>query len=247
MLGLAFGTHAAAHAMAPPSRNGLPLLDLEQFDPGSDYVQVSVDVVTPTGPSALCTDDTLHEYFDFSITSVMTLCDLATSNCDHFSYDANATEPSSGEPSSGSGQSVRGCLKKFAPLATPSATYLSRKSCGSKLPAPSLIDPSCSATSNYEYMRCDGGGGDYELLYTFALPPFLIQQACDGDDGCVGFVIDNPGQGSTIGLSSNPGDTYVKLDTQSPALPYSGVQYDIIYRVAESTTRLFKAATSSLF
>ena len=95
MLGLAFGTHAAAHAMAPPSRNGLPLLDLEQFDPGSDYVQVSVDVVTPTGPSALCTDDTLHEYFDFSITSVMTLCDLATSNCDHFSYDANATEPSS--------------------------------------------------------------------------------------------------------------------------------------------------------
>lgn len=235
----------AAIAIAFPGGDDLTSLDIiNNFSPGPEYTQVTRDIVATEGSSVLCGDELSSKYFNYSsATSVMTLCDIAVDNCDHFRFDSN-TEPGSGSGDAGSS----GCLMKFAPAAAGAANYLSKTTCGSLFPPPTFVQPSCVAGMGFTYLHCGAGGGAYVRRFTFALPPFLIEQACDEDEDCVGYIIDNPGQGSTIGLSNLPGDTYVQVATTEssskspfPRLDVVDVLSDTIKSVIHAATPLFRS------
>ena len=43
------------------------------------------------------------------------------------------------------------------------------------------------------YWSCEGSDGEFKVLATFELPPFLIAESCDNNPQCVGFVVNKVG------------------------------------------------------
>ena len=75
--------------------------------------------------------------------------------------------------------------------ATPSAfhSYISTNTCGAGAPG-KLVKASC-ADPHGSYWTCAGVGfgKGFSAIGTFALPPFLIKQACDKNGLCSAFTV----------------------------------------------------------
>ena len=52
------------------------------------------------------------------------------------------------------------------------------------------------------YWQCAGSSGDFKVLATFQLPPFLVAESCDNNPECVGFVVNKVG---SMGKLLTPG------------------------------------------
>ena len=100
-----------------------------------------------------------------------------------------------------------GCIKQWA-TNTSLDSYISLKRCASGQPVPEIVKPNCAADAQ-NYLMCPTGGAMFVKLNTFALPPYLVQQACDQDSRCQGYsVMKDQSSGSTLSYYSAGDSSY---------------------------------------
>ena len=93
-------------------------------------------------------------------------------------------------------------------------SFLSNTTCGNQGGGvPVVMGGTALSPPGALYFYCSGGSINLDTTLTafasFELPPFLVEQACDKNPQCVGFVTDSAGtKGSLLQYneSTNPGD-----------------------------------------
>lgn len=105
------------------------------------------------------------------------------------------------------------CMRQWANSGTLDS-FISTTTCGSSIGKPTVVNGSY-ANPPQQYLRCASGAGHFEIINTFALPPSVIQQACDNDDRCAGYLVaKNRSKGSTLkygGSADVDAPGYIKL------------------------------------
>ncbi len=102
---------------------------------------------------------------------------------------------------------TQGSLKTW-PVNNTMQSYISTTTCGANAKL-SFSNGTALSPPGTSYLVCTATPGTFVdsqfMSYaTFNLPPFLIEQACDQDPACVGFVVDTAGtQGRLLALTSN--------------------------------------------
>jgi hypothetical protein len=99
-----------------------------------------------------------------------------------------------------------GALKTF-PANASMQSYISNTTCGANAKL-SISSGTALSPPGTAYLVCTAAPGTlidawYLSYATFNLPPFLIEQACDQDPACVGYVVDTAGtQGWLVAYES---------------------------------------------